>query len=419
MPPVEFPIPAEEQERSMEQRVNVSDRLAPRFRPGSAELWLVFAGLLALGLIVVFVVAWYAPAAFTKHDRPHRAQISGLDLLKERNAVRATLLQGLAGVFLLASAVVAWLQLTSNARQVREGQEAMTKQLALARSSARGEHMSKAVTALGDPSVDVRVGGVFALEQAMDELAPIDGTHAELGGARTFREDGLYVLASFVRTRSRLENPTERLPRNPPHSGGRPGEADEDEDMRVRLPDAQAACLVLGRRQEFSDADFERIAELQGLDEDDPAFDPKLKSWLKRVEVSLHKSYLNNAALSDLNLSLVRFDEAVLAFASLRRSNLRCSRLVRADLRRAFLRGADLRWTNLEGADLTRARAIDADFSGASLRRANFADSTIRGARFDLALGVDEVRTWARAKADSRTRWPATGIPHGVVIADE
>jgi hypothetical protein len=35
--------------------------------------------------------------------------------------------------------------------------------------------MSRAIAAFGDATVDVRVGGVFSLEQAMDELDPVDG----------------------------------------------------------------------------------------------------------------------------------------------------------------------------------------------------------------------------------------------------
>ena len=185
----------------------------------------------------------------------------------------------------------------------------------------------------------------------------------------------------------------------------------------MRAADIQAAVLVIGsHRPKFNDADYDRIARLDQIDEDEPEFDFDLKSWQKRVQVSLHNAYLNNAALSDLNLTLVRFDEAVLAYASLRRADLRCSRLVRADLRRAYLNYADLRWANLEGADLTYAKMVDTKLSGARLKGATFTNAVLRGAKFERAVDVDGVLSWRGAIADKETTWPGERVPAGVII---
>ena len=281
--------------------------------------------------------------------------------------------------------------------------------------------MSRAITALGGDSVEVRVGGVFSLEQAMDELDPIpnDQMTAPILTDRSFREDGIYMLASLVRQRSALTQTEGYLPVPPLQSGiGPDDKRDQAVDLRVRAPDAQAAALVIGRRQLLADADYKTIFELSQKKEDDPGYDFALKAWVKRTEVSLHSAYLNNAALSDLNLTLVRFDDAVLAYASLRRADLHCSRLARADLRRAFLRKARLQWANLEKADLDRARPIDADFGGARLEGARFTNATIRGAKFEDAVDVYEAR-WDGAKANRRTTWPAEGFPPGVIIEEE
>ena len=386
--------------------------------------WGIFGLLLVLGLVGVFLVAWLLPALFTSRDESGLRVNNSVEIMKERNAVRTTLLQGIAGVFLLASAVVAWRQMTEGARQARAAQAATAEQIRLAKSSTRHDQMSRAVTALGDESVAVRVGGVFALEQAMEDQAMEElaagarRPSAYLLAPRGIQEDGIYTLASLVRT-YRPKDPAKPRAELRLHSGENPQKKDdEDVDLRVRASEIQAAALVIGRRPKLTDADYEKIAWLDQIDEDNPEFDFDLKSWQKRVQVSLHNAYLNNAALSDLNLTMVRLDDAVLAYASLRRADLRCSRLVRADLRRAYLSNADLRWTNLEGADLTHARLNDVDFRGARLKGATFTNATLRGAKFKQADDVDKVRSWRGAIADKDTIWPGEA-PEGVVTINE
>jgi uncharacterized protein YjbI with pentapeptide repeats len=136
-----------------------------------------------------------------------------------------------------------------------------------------------------------------------------------------------------------------------------------------------------------------------------------------RNEVFLQNAYLNNASLSDFNLTLVRFDDAVLAYSSLRRCDFRCSRLVGADLRHASLRGADLRWADLAHADLSRSRPIKANFAFARLHDAEFTEASIHGAKFDEAIDVYEAR-WEGAEADPQTTWPDRGVPPGVSVVE-
>jgi lysylphosphatidylglycerol synthetase-like protein (DUF2156 family) len=160
--------------------------------------WVIFAALLLTGLIIVFVVAWFFPVWFTAHDETGLTLGNNVEILKERNAVRTTLLQGIAGVFLLAGAVIAWRQMTEGARQARATEDATAEQIRLAKSSTRHDQMSRAVTALGDESVAVRVGGVFALEQAMEELdVGASGAVVNLLAPRGVQEDSEVFSATF------------------------------------------------------------------------------------------------------------------------------------------------------------------------------------------------------------------------------
>ena len=211
----------------------VGSELKTSGKPVPPTPWVIFALLLVGSLIIVFVVAWFVPAWFTSHDGSGLILGNDVEILKERNAVRTTLLQGVAGVFLLAGAVVAWRQMTEGARQARaaeaatstaqnataeqiklakSSQDATAEQIKLAKSSTRYDQMSRAITALGDESVAVRVGGVFALEQAMEELDVGARPSADLLAPRGIQEDGIYTLASLVRT-YRPKDPSSAKPR--------------------------------------------------------------------------------------------------------------------------------------------------------------------------------------------------------------
>jgi hypothetical protein len=382
-----------------------------------------------LGTVALLI--WLLPTWLTSQDSSGLALSNDVEILKARNSVRTTLLQGLGGVFLLAGAVIAWRQMLEGARQNRHTQETAAKaletsarqldisrrQLVIEASSRLQEQRSRAITALGDASPAVRVGGVFALEQTMNgQLPGAENADAGRSTEPSFREDGIYLLASLVRTRARLADPSTGRPLAPRHSGVRPERThDEDLDLRVRAPDVQAALLVIGRRPRLSDEDYATIGTRGEVEHARSGSELDVTTLLMRNGVSLHSAYLNNAALSDFNLTLVRFDDAVLAFSSLRRCDFRCSRFVRADLRRAYLRGADLRWADLEHADLSRSRPIDANFAFARLRRAEFAGATIRGAKFRDAIDVYQAY-WEGAEADSRTTWPDQGAPSAVRI---
>lgn len=98
---------------------------------------------------------------------------------------------------------------------------------------------------------------------------------------------------------------------------------------------------------------------------------------------------LDNAELSDTNLSGKQWAHAHLANAE----------LVRASLRGADLRGAQLGHACLMGANLQQADLRNADLSGCDLLHADF-----RGARLD---GVN----LKLARYDQTTRWPPGFIP--------
>ena len=228
-------------------------------------LAMVAIAVVVAGLLVMLLVT--APPWFV-HDR-------SLEGLKAQNEVRTTLLQGLGGMVLLVGAYFTYRQL----RTTREGQIT--------------ERYTRAIDQLGHAELDVRLGGIYALERIASD-SPDDRT--------TIAE----VLTAFVRGHA---------PWPPRLTGQYHAEAPIEQvpELQVRAPNVQAALTVLARRQP----------------------PPKLSGRL-----DLSASDLRKASLEDADLQEVSLFNADLQEASLFNANLQGAILYNANLKRALLERA-------------------------------------------------------------------------------
>jgi hypothetical protein len=218
--------------------------------------------------------------------------------LKAQNQVRTTLLQGLGGVVLLMGACFTYRQL----RTAREGQIT--------------ERYTRAIDQLGHAQLDVRLGGIYALERIARDSAADRATIGE-------------VLTAFVRSHAPW----------PPRLPGQyvaTAPIDHVPELQVRAPDVQASLTVLGR------GGFARPAGNQGN------------------RLDLHAGDLRHAQLRGAHLEGADLAEAHLERAGLGGANLKGAHLSGVNLEGAFLGGA-----HLEGATLRDARLEDADLEGA------------------------------------------------------
>jgi hypothetical protein len=129
--------------------------------------------------------------------------------LKLQNDARTTLAQILAGGILLLGAYLTWRQLQVN----REGQIT--------------DRYTKAVDQLGHAELDVRLGGIYALERIARDSPADQATIGE-------------VLTAFVRGHAPW----------PPRLPGQyiaTAPIDQVPELQVRAPDVQASLTVLGR----------------------------------------------------------------------------------------------------------------------------------------------------------------------------
>jgi hypothetical protein len=176
--------------------------------------WLVGGLALAVfGLVVLSLLVFPGYLVQRSLDATGTPTLTAAERLKAENDARTTLLQGVAGLVLVVGAGATWRQLQIN----REGQIT--------------ERFNKAIDHLGDPGndkLDVRLGGIYALERIANNSKDDRATIAE-------------ILTAYVRGHAAWTSPAEDA--NPSDAAWV-----ELAELRVRAPDIQAAMTVLGRR---------------------------------------------------------------------------------------------------------------------------------------------------------------------------
>jgi len=372
--------------------------------------------------VLTLVIAWVVlgPTAdwLARHDV---GSVKGPLLQTARDAARGRLLTLGAGLF----AAGALLFTARNFVLSREGQ--MT------------DRYTKAIEQLGSDKLDVRIGGIYALERiARDskkdhptvmevltafirehshELWPlldpdgavamtpsIEGTVATSSGATRRIAAGLNWLR-FKQAASRI-----------PSSRAGPAKALTDKPLAVGSPkgvsvrpngsiltgaerhrpirrDVQAAVTVIGRRDAKRDIGLVDLtyAKLTGADlagARSLAGAKLVRAILVKADLShanlssadLALSDLTGADLSDADLSHANIGIANLTDAFLSHANLTDAHLGRANLTHALLLSANLNEAYLSRANLTGATLVGADLTGADLRSANLTDADLTGA---------------------------------------
>jgi Pentapeptide repeats (8 copies) len=322
----------------------------------------VFAG--TLGVVgVLWVVLVAAPPWFV-HDR-------SLEGLKAQNEVRTTLLQGLGGMVLLVGAYFTYRQLHS----AREGQIT--------------ERYTRAIDQLGHDQLDVRLGGIYALERIARDSPDDRATIGE-------------VLTAFVRSHAPW----------PPRLPGQyvaTAPIDQVPELQARAADVQACLTVLGR------GGFAPPAEGQSDRLDLHTVDLRhanlTSAHLERADLRdtyLERADLTGAHVEEANLAGAHLERADLGGAYLEEADLGGAYLERADLGGAHLERADLAFAHLEEAILAFAHLEEANLGGAHLERADLGGAHLERAILGGAPGASIPRR--RASGGGQYRCRALGV---------
>lgn len=259
----------------------------------------------------------------------------------------------------------------------------------LSREGQVTERYTKAIEQLGSEKLDVRIGGIYALERIALDSARDHPTIIE-------------VLTTFIREHSR--------------EAWEPADYNGPLEYQPPRPDIQAATTVIARRDHRRDI---RHLDLAGAN----------LNYAKLTRINFAHANLSRAKLHDAKVSLAdltgadltgadltnaTFIIACLSGADLTEANLTGTGLtqvnfVRAELARAELARAELVSTSLNGANLALANVAHADLSDADLSGANLTGTNLSGA--ELPSNLDNVDL-ARAELTDAKMHPGK-IPAG------
>lgn len=273
------------------------------------------------------------------------------DLADAENSYRATLAQILGGIAVGIGIYYTWQR--NNIAQ--EGQ--------ITERFTRAVDQLGAVNKDGNPAIEIRLGGIYALERIANES---DKDYWPI----------MEILTAYVKRNASIEDSKVR------------------EQDKVRL-DIQAVLTVIGRcKYAISDGVYYRLdmskifvahvdlqeASFEDFDFDDANFEEAHLPSSVFEGVCFSGANLKKAILAGANL-----EEAILSKANLEGSLLAVANLKGAYLNRANLKGANLEWANLEKADLEEA---------------NFEDANLRKARHLTIDQLSKAKTLYRAELD-------------------
>jgi Pentapeptide repeats (8 copies) len=286
-------------------------------------------GVLAVLFLVVagIWVVWRVPQWQVQHSLDTALRNDRAKQLELEDNFRKTIVQGLGGAIVL-------LGLYYSART-----------FGLSRQGHITDRFTKAIEQLGklngdQPSIEVRLGGIYALERIA-----IDSTRDHW----TIME----VLTAYVRQNASLD------PDRPYTDGEKP------------RTDIQAILTVLGRRK-------------IGPNREHPGLRLDLSNshlcGANLFSLNLQNAVMYKSNLQGASLQLANLQSASLQMANLQGANLNGANLQGASLTNANLQGASLYTTILQGADLQKANLQGAELEGAILQGAILADAKLEGA---------------------------------------
>ena len=310
----------------------------------------------------------------------------------------ALIAASLPGLAALGALLFTWMQVGQASKELRISEHGQIT-----------NRFNAAIENLGSPSLDVRLGGIYALQRIMQDSVRDQPTVVS-------------VLAAFAQRHAGSSSKSLKEP------------LADGIDAHKPKADVQAAIATLARRH--PERDSGTIIDLSYTDLRGLRFTGKVTINLPEVDLSdadlrwatlsgadlrkasmsyanLESAYLDKANLREAHLGAAKLGGAVLTGASLRGADMTClgfvftetgqeteetacadlqyawlddtdlrnAKMSNADLREANLAGADLRHADLRHADLRRADVSNADFRDAQLTGANLQGAKRTGAR--------------------------------------
>jgi uncharacterized protein YjbI with pentapeptide repeats len=335
----------------------------------SAICYLVYLGysssllnelIIPIAIVVILLltlIIWYLPKFYVQSLPNEAGKTFDREnaKLKLEDDTRKTFAQIVGGAVLLGGLVFTF----NTFRLQQEGQFT--------------DRFTKAVTQIGDDKLEVRLGGLYALERIAKDSPKDHWTVME-------------ILSAYVREKAKKKD---EIVKNTESNSNKieSNEIDEAKEIPKIATDVQAALTIIGRRKSEQDSKTDKI-NLSGTD-------------LSGADLS--KSNLSDANLMNVNLIWANLSKSNLKGIDLRYSNLANADLSTSNLSKGKLTGVNLTDSNLHRVDLSSCELdsvvlhkafldyailqsvflVDVDLSDATLYMADLRDAYIRGSDFN------------------------------------
>jgi len=254
-----------------------------------------------------------------------------------------------------------------NQKSTQAQLENAQEELRLTRLGQITESFTRAIDQLGNESLDIRLGGIYALERIAKESEEDYWAIMEILTAYV-REHARRPSAALPASTAVLDNGAEQQTEEATgRTDAMTAERRAPPQSELLPPaDIQTAITVLGR-----------LSALREHDETVPPFD------LHETNLSkgrLYKANLYRCNLWKANLSGANLAQANLYKANFKEADLFGANLSGANLEEANFREANLRGAYLEEAFLKGAQIYEADLEKAKLQEANLQEALLWGA---------------------------------------
>lgn len=288
-------------------------------------------------IVLVSLIIWYLPKFYVR-SLPNEAG-KDFDHEKERlkleDDTRKTFAQIIGGIVFLGGLIF-----TYNTFRLQQDT------YRLQQAGQFTDRFTKSVAQLGDDKIEIRLGGMYALERIAKDSPDDHWTVIE-------------ILSAYIRENS---NKKKALAKAGNTNKAVNDNINEAENFAKIPTDIQTALTIIGRRKIEQDPETGRInlfeANLIGA---------SLTSGANLSGANLSRADLRGTFLGGTNLSKSSLIDAYLIGAILYNTNLSGAYLIRAPLLRANLGLADLSRAVLNEADLSEANLGEADLRGANL----------------------------------------------------
>jgi hypothetical protein len=241
-----------------------------------------------------------------------------------------TFLTALPGLAAVGALIFTWVSISATT-------DATNHQLQITEQGQITDRYNAAVTNLGSLSVDVRLGGIYALQRIMQDSSRDQPTVVA-------------VLSAFVRDQAKAAT----TPSAPPTSkkAATPSAISSSIIQAAATPpapptDIQAAVTVVATRNISYDGST--IVDFTGAHLAGAQLENAHLNGAQLSGTDLSKAYLSGAHLDKADLIGAHLDQAHLDQAHLSKANLAFAYLTEADLTGAHLEGALLIGAHLEG----------------------------------------------------------------------